>query len=238
MNDDLFAAADRYIERHFVGHDAALDAALAASAAAGMPAIHVSPVLGRVLHVVARAMGARRVLEIGTLGGYSAICLARALPADGQLITLERDPSHAAVARANLARADLEPSVEVRVGPATALLGELQQEGGEPFDLVFIDADKESYPDYLSHSLSLTRSGGLIIADNVVRRAVAEEETEAEPEARAEGLAEAEEPRDNAARLGIQRFNALLAAEPRVVATLLPTAGSKGFDGLALAWVR
>ncbi len=221
VNDDRFAVADRYIEELFIGPDAALDAAMAESAAAGLPTIHVSPVQGSLLHLLALLVDARHILEIGTLGGYSAIWLARALPDDGRLISLEHDPHHAAVARANLARAGLAERVEVRVGRAADSLAALAAAGGPPFDLVFIDADKESYPEYLARALDLTRSGGLIIADNVLRRS-------------AISVAEA----SDAAAQGIQRFNALLAAEPRVTAAILPTAGSKGFDGLALARVR
>jgi predicted O-methyltransferase YrrM len=221
MDDALFAVVDDYIEGLFVGQDEVLAAALADSAAAGLPTIHVSPAQGSLLRLLALAVGARRVLEIGTLGGYSAIWLARALPAEGRLISLEYDAHHAAVARANLARAGLADRVEVRVGRAADSLAALAAAGGAPFDLVFIDADKAAYPDYLEWALQLTRSGGLIIADNVLRRGV---------------LPVADT--DDAAAQGIQRFNARLAAEPRVTATILPTAGRKGFDGLALAWVR
>jgi predicted O-methyltransferase YrrM len=221
MNDALFATVDDYIEGLFVGEDPVLAASLADAAGAGLPAIQVSPAQGSLLRLLALLIGARRILEIGTLGGYSAIWLARALPREGRLITLERDPHHAEVARANLARAGFADRVEVRVGPAAESLAALLAEGGEPFDLVFIDADKAAYADYLDWALRLTRSGGLIIADNVLRRAAI-----SVPEA------------DTAAADGIRRFNARLAADLRLTATILPTVGRKGFDGLALARVR
>ena len=169
MSEELWTAVDGYIENLFLPQDPALTAALADSAAAGLPEIAVSPPQGKLLTVLARAIGARRILEIGTLGGYSAICLARALPAGGRLVTLELNPTHAAVARANVARAGLAERVEVRVGPAVESLAHLAAEGGPPFDLIFIDADKPSYVAYLEGSLPLARPGALIIADNVVR---------------------------------------------------------------------
>ena len=221
MDDERFAAVDRYVEDLFIGEDAALDAALADSQAAGLPGIQVSPVQGRVLHLLAVLTGARRILEIGTLGGYSTIWLARALRADGRLITLECEPRHAEVARANLARAGLAERVEVRVGPALETLPLLAAEGAGPFDLAFIDADKGAYVEYLEWALRLTRAGSLIVADNVVRRGVIPVAGEDETRARA-----------------VQRFNAALAVDPRLTATILPLAGRKGFDGMALAVVR
>lgn len=221
MSDELYALVDDYIEALFVEPDPALEAAVADSTAAGLPTIQISPVQGRLLHLLAQLTAARRILEIGTLGGYSAIWLARALPADGQLITLELDPKHAAVARANLDRAGVGERAEVRVGPAVDSLAAMAAAGEPPFDVVFIDADKEGYPTYLEWALRLTRSGSLIIADNVLRRSA---------------IPVAEE--GDAAGKGIHRFNTLLAAEPRLMATILPTAGHKGFDGLAFARVR
>jgi caffeoyl-CoA O-methyltransferase len=221
MDDDLFTTVDRYVEGLFIGEDAALDAAVAASRSAGLPAIQVSPVQGRLLHLLALLVRARRILEIGTLGGYSTIWLARALPEDGRLISLEREARHAEVARANLARAGVAARVDVRVGRALDTLAVLGTEGVEPFDLVFIDADKDTYLEYLQWALRLTRSGSLIVADNVVRRGVIPVPGE-----------------DGARALAVQRFNAALAAEPRLTATILPLAGSKGFDGMALAVVR
>src|SRR6516165_4797571 len=169
MTQEQWTAVDRYLTDLLVPPDPALDAALQASAAAGLPPIHVSPNQGKLLQLLARVQGARSILEIGTLGGYSTIWLARALPAGGRLLTLEADPRHAAVARANLARAGVADVVELRPGPAQETLPQLAAEGRGPFDLIFIDADKPSYPDYLAWALRLSRRGSLIIADNVVR---------------------------------------------------------------------
>jgi predicted O-methyltransferase YrrM len=222
MSEQRWAAVDEYLGGLFGGADPVLDAALAAST--GLPAIQVSPLQGQLLHVLARSVGARRVLEIGTLGGYSTIWLGRALPADGRLLTLEAEPRHAAVARANLARAGLADLVEVRVGPAAESLAQLAAAGAEPFDepfdLVFIDADKPGYPEYLSWALRLTRPGGLIIGDNVVR-----------------GGAIADPDSDDPNVAGVRRFLELVAAEPRLTATVLQTVGVKGYDGLAIALV-
>ncbi len=220
MTDPLWTAVDDYIGGLFLTPDAALEAALADSAAAGLPEIAVSPAQGKLLTLLARAIGARRILEIGTLGGYSAICLARALPADGRLVTLELSPLHADVARANLARAGLAERVEVRVGPAVVSLAHLAAEGTEPFDLVFIDADKPSYVAYLQGSLPLARPGTLIIADNVVRQGRVLDAAS-----------------DDAHAQGARRFNEQLAADPRLSAVVLQTVGSKGHDGLAIALV-
>ena len=220
MTDPLWTAVDDYIGGLFLTPDAALEAALADSAAAGLPEIAVSPAQGKLLTLLARAIGARRILEIGTLGGYSAICLARALPADGRLVTLELSPLHADVARANLARAGLAERVEVRVGPAVMSLAHLAAKGAEPFDLVFIDADKPSYVAYLQGSLPLARPGTLIIADNVVRQGRVLDAAS-----------------DDANAQGARRFNEQLAADPRLSAVVLQTVGSKGHDGLAIALV-
>ena len=219
MTSELWTAVDDTIENLFLPDDPALSAALADSAAAGLPEIAVSPAQGKLLTVLARAVGARRILEIGTLGGYSAICLARALPADGRLVTLELNPLHAGVARANIARAGLAGRVEVRVGPAAESLAHLAAEGVEPFDLIFIDADKLSYVAYLEGSLPLARPGALLIADNVVRQG------------------RILDPGDDANALGAARFNERLAADPRLSAVVLQTVGSKGYDGLAIAVV-
>ena len=220
MTDPLWTAVDDYIGGLFLTPDAALEAALADSAAAGLPEIAVSPAQGKLLTLLARAIGARRILEIGTLGGYSAICLARALPPDGRLVTLELEPKHAAVARANLARAGLAERVEVRVGPAVMSLAHLAAKGAEPFDLVFIDAAKPSYVAYLQGSLPLARPGTLIIADNVVRQGRVLDAAS-----------------DDANAQGARRFNEQLAADPRLSAVVLQTVGSKGHDGLAIALV-
>jgi predicted O-methyltransferase YrrM len=220
MAQDQWTAVDRYLTDLFVPPDPALEAALRASAAAGLPPINVSPNQGKLLQLLARVRGARTILEIGTLGGYSTIWLARALPEGGRLITLESDPRHAEVARANLARAGLNDVVELRLGPALETLPRLAAEGRGPFDLIFIDADKEGYPDYLAWSLKLSRRGSLILADNVVRKGAVVDPASADPRVQ-----------------GMRRFNELLAAEPRVSATAIQTVGSKGYDGFAVALV-
>ena len=217
---DQWSAVDSYITGLFLAPDPALEAALASSAAAGLPTINVSPTQGKLLHVLARAQGARRILEIGTLGGYSTIWLARALPPDGRLISLEVDPKHAEVARANLAHAGLSSIVEIRLGSALDTLPKLVSEGRGPFDLIFIDADKPGYADYLKWSLKLARMGTLIIADNVVRKGA---------------VADAGSKDENVQ--GIRKFNEALAAEKRVTTTVIQTVGSKGYDGLALILV-
>jgi predicted O-methyltransferase YrrM len=220
MSQDQWTAVDRYLTDLLVRPDPALEAALRDSAAAGLPAISVSPNQGKLLHLLARLQGARSILEIGTLGGYSTIWLARALPAGGRLVTLEADAKHAEVARGNIARAGLADVVELRLGPALETLPQLAAEGRGPFDLIFIDADKESYPDYLAWSLRLSRRGSLIVADNVVRKGAVLDPA-------------CDDPRVQGAR----RFNAALAAERRVSATAIQTVGSKGYDGFALAVV-
>ncbi len=221
MNQEQWSAVDEYAADLFVGDDPVLKGTLADSTAAGLPEIAVSPAYGKLLTLLARAVGARRILEIGTLGGYSTICLARALPADGRLVSLEINPFHADVARANIARAGLAGQVEVLVGRAVDSLAALAAASRGPFDLIFIDADKPGYTDYLVWSLRLTRSGTLIIADNVVRRG-----NVIDPES------------DDPNVQGVRRFNEMLAAEPRVEATILQTVGEKGYDGLAIAVVK
>ncbi|GMV97953.1 MAG: O-methyltransferase [Phycisphaerae bacterium] len=220
MNQDQWTAVDRYFNELLVRPEPALDAALAESAAAGLPAISVSPPQGKLLWLIARAQGARRILEIGTLGGYSTIWLARALPEGGRLITLEADPRHAEVAKANLARAGLNGVVEVRLGRALDTLPRLAAEGCGPFDLIFIDADKPGYCDYLDWSLRLSRTGSVIVADNVVRKGAVLDAASPDPDVQ-----------------GVRRFNERLAAEPRVAATAIQVVGSKGYDGLAFAVV-
>ena len=221
MSQEQWTAVDRYIADLFIPSDPALDAALADSDAAGLPAINVSPVQGKLLHLLVRLQGARNILEIGTLGGYSAIWLARALPAGGRLITLEASPKHAEVARANISRAGLAQVVELRLGKALDTLPQLAQENRGPFDLIFIDADKPGYPDYLPWALKLSRPGSLIIADNVVRKGGVADSANADPNIQ-----------------GVRRFCELLAGEPRVSATILQSVGSKGYDGFAVALVE
>ncbi|MFB8034602.1 O-methyltransferase [Streptomyces sp. NPDC056004] len=211
---------DDYFNGLLVGPDEALDAAVEASDGAGLPAIQVAANQGKLLNLLARLQGARTVLEIGTLGGYSTIWLARALPEGGKVVTLEADPAYAEVARANIERAGLAGVVEIRVGRALDTLPELAAQGYGPFDVVFIDADKPSNPDYLAWSLKLTRPGSLIVADNVVRDG---------------GVVDGES--DDPKVQGVRRFTELVAAEPTLTATALQTVGSKGYDGLMMALV-
>ena len=220
MAKDQWAAVDRYISDLFVGQDAALDAALADSAAAGLPDIQVSAPAGKLLHLLARAVGARSVLEVGTLGGYSTIWLARAIAPGGRLITLEVNPTHAAVARANVARAGVADIVDVRLGRALDSLPQLVAEGAGPFDLVFIDADKPNIAEYFTWALRLTRPGGVIIVDNVVRNG-----------------AVIDAASDDVNVQGVRRFNELAAANRRVSTTVIQTVGSKGYDGFSLSVV-
>ena len=220
MTQEKWSAVDRYITDLLVPSDPALDAALRASAAAGLPPINVAPNQGKLLMLLAQAQGARNILEIGTLGGYSTIWLARALPAGGRLITLEFDPKHAEVARANIERAGLADVVEVRLGRALDTLKQLAAENRGPFDLIFIDADKPGYPDYFPWALKLSRPGSMIIADNVVRNGAVIDADSSDPNVQ-----------------GMRRFNELLAAEPRVSATVIQTVGSKGYDGFAIVLV-
>jgi predicted O-methyltransferase YrrM len=211
---------DNYIGGLFVPPDMALDGALEASDAAGMPAINVSANHGKLLMLFAKMLQARRILEIGTLGAYSTIWLARGLAEGGRLITLEYEPRHAEVAQANLIRAGVADAVEIRVGRAADTLPKLLEEGQAPFDLIFIDADKQGYTEYLKWSLKLSRKGTVIIADNVVRNG-----NVTDPASKDESV------------MGIQKFNQALAAEKRVSATEIQTVGSKGYDGLAIAMV-
>lgn len=220
MADELWTAVDEYLTGALAPGDAALDAAVAASEAAGLPPIQVTPNEGKLLHLLARALGARRILEVGTLGGYSTIWLARALPAEGRVVTLELDPHHADVARANVARAALAERVELRVGPALDSLAALAAEGGAPFDFVFIDADKARIPAYFEWALRLTRRGSLVVVDNVVRGGAVLDAGTADADLR-----------------GIREFLERAGADPRVVVTALQTVGSKGHDGFALALV-
>jgi predicted O-methyltransferase YrrM len=220
MTQQLWTSVDDYITDLFVPFDAVMQETLATSEAAGLPSISVAPNEGKLLMLLARLCGARNILEIGTLGGYSTIWLARGMASKGSLITLEASPRHAEVARLNIARAGLSDVVEVLIGPAGDTLPQLAAKGRGPFDLIFIDADKESYPQYLAWAIKLARAGTLIIADNVVR----------------EG--KILDPADNDPRVqGARRFNQLLADEPRVKATVIQTVGGKGHDGMAIAIV-
>jgi predicted O-methyltransferase YrrM len=220
QEQQLWSAVDAYIVDHLVPVDDALEAALAASTAAGLPAINVAPNQGRFLGLLAQSVGARKILEIGTLGGYSSIWLGRALPAGGRLVTLEASPVHADVARANLARAGLAEVVEVRVGPALQTLPTLAGDGLGPFDMVFVDADKEHNPDYFAWAMKLVHRGSLIVVDNTVRRGAIVDDTSTDRDV-----------------VGTRRLYEAIAAEPRVSATGLQTVGSKGYDGFVVALV-
>ncbi|HCT77380.1 MAG TPA: methyltransferase [Micromonosporaceae bacterium] len=221
MTQELWTAVDDYITDRLVAADPALDEALKASDAAGLPPIAVAPNQGKMLHIFAQMIGAKRVLEIGTLGGYSTIWLARAVPADGQVITFEFDPKHADVARANLANAGVGDRVQVRVGAALDSLPVLAQENPEPFDLVFIDADKKSNPDYFQWALKLTKPGSVIIVDNVVRGGAVTDEESTSPDV-----------------VGTRRLFDVAGAEAKVTVTAVQTVGYKGYDGFLIARVN
>lgn len=221
MNATLWEEMDAYIVERLLPADPILDEVLAASAVAGLPAISVSAAQGQMLHIFARMMGAKRILEIGTLGGYSTIFLARALPAGGKVVTLEADPRHAEVARANFTRAHIADKVDLRVARAIETLPKLEAEGAGPFDLIFIDADKPSNPDYLHWALRLSRPGTLIVCDNVVRQGrVLDVDSE------------------DGSVIGIRRTYDLAGADPRLSATAVQTVGAKGYDGFALLLVE
>jgi predicted O-methyltransferase YrrM len=222
---ERWTAVDSYITDLLVPEDAALEEAQQATADAGMPPIAVTPNLGKLLGLLAQVRGARTILELGTLGGYSTIWLARALPAGGRLITLEAQPEYAELARENIARAGLAETVELRVGPALETLPELVAEGAGPFDLIFIDADKKNNPGYFDWALQLSRPGTLIVVDNVVRGGAILEPDAGDPTVGNEGIR------------GVRLFFERLAAEPRVSATAIQTVGSKGYDGFALVVV-
>ncbi|RAL21860.1 O-methyltransferase [Thermoflavimicrobium daqui] len=215
-----WAHVDQYITDLLVPSDPVLEETLEANKAAGLPAIDVAPNQGKLLHLLAQIKGARRILEIGTLGGYSTIWFARALPPDGHLISLELDPFHAEIAQSNIARANLLEKVEIRVGNALDSLAQLAKEKTEPFDIIFIDADKPNNPYYFEWALKLSRCGSLIIADNVVRKGSVIDESSTDPSVQ-----------------GVRRFMEMLADEPRVSATAIQTVGSKGYDGFAIALV-
>ena len=216
----LWSQVDRYFDDLLIPAEDKLDAALRANEQAGLPAIDVTGLQGKFLEFLVRISGARRILEIGTLGGYSTIWLARALPEGGRVVTLELDPHHAEVARANLNNAGVLDRVDLIVGPALDTLQSLENTASAPFDFIFIDADKESYPQYLQWALKLSHVGTIIVADNVVR----------------EGKV-VQAGCDDPMVQGVLRFTELLAAEPRLSATVLQTVGTKGYDGFALAVV-
>ena len=219
-DNPVWAQVDEYLADALIPADPALDAARAANAAAELPPIDVSPLQGKFLHLLAQMRGAARILEIGTLGGYSTIWLARAMPPEGRLITLEYEPRHAEVAAENIARAGLAAKVEIRVGAAADSLAALCDEGAAPFDLIFIDADKPNNPVYLDWALKLARKGTLIVTDNVIRDGQ---------------VANAES--DDPSVLGTRAMFARMSAEPRLSCTALQTVGVKGYDGFAFALV-
>jgi predicted O-methyltransferase YrrM len=218
--DKIWAEVDNYLGSLLAPHDAALTRALDANHEAGLPSIDVPPLLGKFLDVMIRISGARRVLEIGTLGGYSTIWMARALPPVGQVVTLELEARHAEIARANLKAAGVLDRVEIRVGPALDSLKALHNSGAEVFDLIFIDADKQGLPAYLEWSLRLSRPGTVIVADNVVRDGKVVDAKSSDPQVR-----------------GVQRFLELAAKEPRLSTTAIPTVGARGYDGFAMSVV-
>ena len=220
MTQQLWTSVDDYITDLFAPSDPVMQETLAASEAAGLPSISVAPNEGKLLMLLAQICGARNILEIGTLGGYSTIWLARGMASGGGLITLEANAKHAEIARLNIARAGLASMIEVRLGPAGETLPQLAAEGRSPFDLIFIDADKEGYPEYLAWALKLARPGTLIIADNVIRDGEVLNPASDDPRVQ-----------------GARRFNQLLANEPRVKATVIQTVGRKGHDGMAIAIV-
>jgi predicted O-methyltransferase YrrM len=220
MTRDLWTAVDKYICDQLVHSDSVLEEVLDVSNAAGLPPIAVTPNLGKLLYLFARIQGAKEILEIGTLAGYSTIWLARALPPGGRLISLEADPKHAEIARNNIARAGLAEVVEIRLGSALETLPQLAAEGLGPFDLIFVDAEKQDNPEYFAWSLKLSRPGSVLVFDNVVRDGAVIDPANTTPSVQ-----------------GIRRFNELVAAEPRVSATAIQTVGSKGYDGFAIALV-
>lgn len=221
MSEELWGKVDEYLAERLIPADAALTAARAANAEAKLPAIDVSATQGKLLYLLAKIQGARRILEVGTLGGYSTIWLARALPQDGRLVTLEIEKRHAEVALQNIERAGVSGRVELRLAPAAESLAALVAEGAEPFDFIFIDADKPNNPVYLEWALRLARPGAIVVVDNVIR----------------EGAVVDEASTDESVK-GTRRLFDLMAANPRLEATALQTVGSKGYDGFVVAVVR
>ncbi len=220
MSQETWTAVDSYIAETLIPSDPILQAALQRNATAGLPTIDVASNQGKLLYLLAKISGAERILEIGTLGGYSTIWLARALPPEGTLVTLELNPKHAEMAKANIAHTGLSSKVEIRLGPALDSLSQLHKEGAKPFDFIFIDADKPGYPAYLDWSLRLSQPGTVIVGDNVVR----------------EGAVIDADSKDQSVQ-GVRRFLEKIAANPCLDATALQTVGTKGYDGFALAVV-
>lgn len=220
MIDQQWTAVDRYITEMLVPSDPVLDAALKASADGELPSIQVSAPQGKLLHLLARSINARNILEIGTLGGYSTIWMARALPAGGRMLTLEASAKHAEVARSNFARAGLANTIELRLGPALETLPSVAADGRGPFDLIFIDANKSTMAEYFDWALKLSRPGSVIIADNVIRDGAVADPNSTDADVQ-----------------GVRRFNERVSGEPRVSGTAIQTVGSKGYDGFALVLV-
>lgn len=221
MADTRWADVDRYLTDLFIPADDALAHAVEASAGAGLPPIAVTPLSGKFLHIMARLVNARRILEIGTLGGYSTIWLARAVGSSGHVTTLELDARHVAVAAESIARAGLSEIVDIRLGRAADSLATLIAEGGEPYDMVFIDADKASIPEYFTWAVKLSRPGALILVDNVIRNGAVVDGASTDPNV-----------------VGVRKFNELLSADSRVTATTIQTVGAKGYDGMTVAIVN
>ncbi len=218
---DIFTNTDYYIAELFAPKDEALEFSLQSARAAGLPEIQVSASQGKFIYLLAKIVGARRILEIGTLGGYSTIWLARALPEDGRMVTLEIDASHAEVARSNIARAGLSEKVEIIMGAALQTLPKVCDEAAEPFDMVFLDADKENYLNYFPHIMRAVHSGSLILADNVIRKGAILDPEHSDPSVAA-----------------ARSYNAMIAADKRLEAIVLQQVGVKGHDGLAIARVK
>ncbi|MBS1597464.1 MAG: O-methyltransferase [Bacteroidetes bacterium] len=221
LNNEMFEAVDHYIDNLLVPEDNALLSAKQSLEEAGMPQISISPNQGKFLHILALLCNAKKILEVGTLAGYSTIWLARALPKDGKLITLEIDPKHAAVAKKNIEGAGLSEQVEIRIGKAMDILASLESEKAGPFDMIFIDADKPPYTEYFQYALRMSRPGTLIVADNVIR----------------DGKVIDPNHTDEMVK-GAQRFNKSLAANKNITATIIQTVGVKEYDGMALAVVK
>lgn len=221
MQPKIWTAVDEFLNVKLGNSDSVLEATLAANAAAELPAINVAPNQGKLLYLLARMSGAKRILELGTLGGYSTIWLARAVPADGTVVTLESEPRHVEVATENIRRAKLECNVDIRSGPALETLEKLVKSGVEPFDFVFIDADKPTYPAYLEWAIKLSRAGTVIVADNVIRQGQIIDAENSDPRVQ-----------------GVRKFFDKIANDKHLVATAVQTVGSKGYDGFALAIVE